>query len=342
MDMEPAFLQAIQDNPEDESTWSILADWLEEQGDSPRAELVRLQLLLRSGDSPERPTREDRLRALLASGVQPCVPALTNSVGMKLALIPPGRFLMGSDAGEKDRQDGESPRHEVEITSAFYLGVYQVTQEQYEKVMGINPSQFTSSGSRSDRVADLDTRSFPVDSVSWEQAVAFCQKLSTLGKEKGRVYRLPTEAEWEYACRAGTSAAYFFGDFFTSEQGNFDGNFPYGPVDKGPYLSRPVRVGSFAANAFGLYDMHGNIWEWCSDWYGAEYYAQSTSSDPKGPRRGTLRSQRGGSWYSYGWACRSACRSWCSPTDSADRHGLRVAMTLSAWPGKRTPRRRRA
>ena len=204
---------------------------------------------------------------LLGIGTTPLpdVPArpeqdFTNSIGMRLVLIPAGKFIMGSPKDEKDRGDDED-QHEVEITKPFYLGVYTVTQAEYEKIMKTNPSWFSARGKGKDKVANVDTAQFPVEMVSWNDAVAFCKKLSELPEEKkaGRTYRLPTEAEWEYACRAGTSTAFHFGNSLSSTQANFDGNYPYGKAGKGPYLGRTAKVDSYPANAFGLYDMHGGI-----------------------------------------------------------------------------------
>src|SRR4051794_7934061 len=169
---EADFLRAIQADPHDEAGWLALADWLEERSD-PRAELVRLQQQLRREPAaPGRLAWEERVRTLLASGVRPCVPGLANSIGMKLALIPAGTFTMGSPPDAKDRNNDEE-QHEVEITRPFYLGVYEVTQEQYEEVMGKNPSYFSASGGGKDKVAGQDTSQFPVETVSWEEAKEF-------------------------------------------------------------------------------------------------------------------------------------------------------------------------
>ncbi len=173
---------------------------------------------------------------------------ITNSIGMKLVLIPAGKFMMGSPKDEKDRGDDEE-QHEVSITKPFYLGVYLVTQAEYEKVMGNNPSWFSAKGDGKDKVKDIDTSLFPVEMVYWNNAIAFCKKLSELPEEKkaGRVYRLPTEAEWEYACRAGTKTVFHYGDSLSSKQANFDGRFPYGQVEEGPHLGRTTKVGSVCA-----------------------------------------------------------------------------------------------
>jgi uncharacterized protein (TIGR02996 family) len=333
MNAEATLLHALHANPADETAWLALADCLEEQGETDRAELVRLTHLLRwAPEGPERTTQEERLRTLLAADVRPCVPLLTNSLGMRLALIPPGRFWMGSLPGEGDRSVSEGPRHEVEITRAFYLGVTPVTQEQFESVMGVNPSWFSSTGETERSVRSLDTRTFPVDNVSWEDARQFCRLLSALPAEKraGRVYRLPTEAEWEYACRAGTSTPFHFGFSLTSHEANIDGGFPWPrSLPRGPYLQRTTSVGSYRPNAFGLYDMHGNVRDWCADWFAEDYYTQSPRQDPRGARSGTSRALRGGSWHSLGEFCRSAYRGRGDIEGSDDTNGFRVALTVA-------------
>jgi formylglycine-generating enzyme required for sulfatase activity len=237
--------------------------------------------------------------------------SFTNSVGMKLVLIPKGKFKMGSPEDEKDRSTDEK-QHDVEITRPFCLGIYTVTQKQYKEVMGENPSWFSAMGAGKDDVKGLDTDDFPVETVSWHDAKRFCEKLSDLPAEKrrGRTYRLPTEAEWEYACRGGahSSNPFHFGKSLSSRQANFDGNHPYGGADKGPYLERTCKVGSYDPNKFGLHDMHGNVWQWCADWYAKDYYEKSPKKDPKGPASGTVRVVRGGSWRGVGWLCRAAFR----------------------------------
>jgi formylglycine-generating enzyme required for sulfatase activity len=258
---------------------------------------------------------------------------LTNSIGMKLVLIPKGTFKMGAPVEEAGRGN-EGPRHEVEITKAFYLGVYEVTQAQYKKVMGTNPSSYSATGKGRNQVRGTDTSAFPVEQVTWLEAVAFCEKLSALPAEKRlrRVYRLPTEAEWEYACRAGTKTAFAFGKGLSSRQANINGNFPYGGADKGPYVSRTVKVGSYQPNAWGLYDMHGNVWEWCQDWYDDNYYKKSPRRDPPGPDQIGSRVLRGGCWYWHGLQARSAYRSYVGPDYRNHCVGFRVACSA---PGAR-------
>jgi uncharacterized protein (TIGR02996 family) len=322
MDIETALLHALHANPLDAPTWLALADWLEDEGLSERAELVRLFHSLRSLPTPQAPgLQEARIRTLLAQGVVPCVPTLTNSIGMRLVLVPPGSFRMGAADDEPEHFHDEVPHHRVTLTRAFYLGMTAVTQDQFQEVVGNNPSHFSP-----DRLY-RDTRSFPVEGVSWTAAVSFCARLSALPAERaaGRVYRLPTEAEWEYACRgAGTSTtAFHFGSSISCLQANFDARFPYGE-EAGPYLDRPVPVGTFAPNVLGLYDLHGNVWEWCADRFDSAYYADSPSIDPVGPSTGEAHVLRGGSWFSTGRVCRSACR---NATANHETTGFRVAMT---------------
>jgi uncharacterized protein (TIGR02996 family) len=316
MDMESPLLQALHDSPGDLDRRLVLADWLEEQGD-PRAELLRLHLeLLRAPWGQGDPETRQRLLALLDGGVKPCVPTAANSLGMTFALIPPGVFRMGSPEDEPDRFDDESPLHEVEITKPFYLGVHQVTQQQYEAVTGETPSRFRGDGA------------FPVENVSWTEADRFCRSLSALPEEKKakRTYRLATEAEWEYACRAGASAQpYHFAYELLPSRANFEAGG----------LHRPQPVGSYPPNVWGLYDMHGNVWEWVSDWMAVDYYHQSPRRDPRGPDEDDSRGFRGGAWCSEPRLCRSACRSADSEDFRADYLGFRVVLE---WKKRRAKR----
>jgi formylglycine-generating enzyme required for sulfatase activity len=187
----------------------------------------------------------------------------------------------------------------------------------------------------------MDTSRFPVDSVIWSEAVDFCKKLSELSEERavGRVYRLPTEAEWEYVCRAGTTTPFHFGESLSSKQANFDGTAPYlkrADVIKGvdpktlagPFLKRASVVGSYEPNAWGLYDMHGNVREWCSDWFSPTYYKTSPDMDPTGPEKGSARVARGGGWYYFGAAMRSASRFETDPNKRRNNYGLRVVCEI--------------
>ena len=223
---------------------------------------------------------------------------VTNSIGMKLCLIPAGEFMMGASPGDGDAEASEFPRHQVDISRSFYMGIYEVTQGQYEQVMGTNPSSF--------KGADR-----PVEGVSWDDAVAFCRRLSEITGEK---YRLPTEAEWEYACRAETEAKYFWGDGEATDYAWFWDNSG----------EETHTVGEKEPNAWGLYDMSGNVWEWCLDWYDENYYSRSADKDPSGPTSGTSRVVRGGSWYNSLKNQRSSSRFGFRPDKANYYIGFRV------------------
>ena len=237
---------------------------------------------------------------------------IINSIGMVLVPIPAGEFQMGSPKSEAERRSNET-QHQVKITKPFHLGAFEVTQSQYERVMGTNPSYFKGANN-------------PVGVVSWNDAVEFCRKLSALPEEKaaGREYRLPTEAEWEYACRAGTKTAYSFGDD-SSQLGDFGW---YDTNSRGTYP-----VGQKKPNPWGLYDIHGNVWEWCQDWYGE--YPCGAVTDPQGPATGSSRVDRGGSWFSLARDCRSGNRSGDLPRYRGDFIGFRVAQVPLAKPVKK-------
>jgi len=233
-----------------------------------------------------------------------------NSEGMRFAYIPPGQFSMGSPSEEVSRFP-EEQSHEVRLTRGFLLGIYEVTQQEYQRIMKLNPSYFSALGKGADQVRDMDTTRYPVEEVSWYDAQKFCRALSELPleQEARRRYRLPTEAEWEYACRAGSRTPFSWGAVLNGTEANCDGMIPY-QAKRGPWLQRTTRVGSYRANAWGLFDMHGNVWELCDDWYHPDYYAKSTRSDPTGPVSGTSKVRRGGSWLMPAAHCRSASRNW--------------------------------
>lgn len=257
--------------------------------------------------------------------------SITNTLGMTFVRIPAGKFVMGSPETEKDRGADEA-RHEVVLTKPFYLGVHEVTQGQYEKVMGSNPSYFSARGGGRQRVAGKNTADYPVEKVTWQQAVAFCQKLSAQPAEKtaGRTYRLPTEAEWEYACRAGSTTVFHYGDDLDSYKANFNGLIyaAYGKAGAGPFYRSTVSVGSYKKNDWGLYDMHGNVQEWCQDWYSADGSTKSPKTDPTGPAQGTERVLRGGGWPHSGKAVRSAIRNKLPPDEAHYSAGFRVVLVL--------------
>ena len=223
---------------------------------------------------------------------------LGGGVTMKFALVPAGKFVMGSPATEKNRDNNdEGPQHKVTISKPYYMGTCEVSQEQYEAVMGKNPSQFK------------DPKN-PVETVPWNDAAEFCRKLSA---KTGRTVRLPTEAQWEYACRAGTTTPFNTGETISTDQANYDGNYVYGNGKKGVDREKSTPVGSFKANAWGLHDMHGNVLEWCSDWYRNDYYKSSPRVDPKGSDSGPAHVIRGGSWFGPVSNVRSANRRRCTP-----------------------------
>jgi formylglycine-generating enzyme required for sulfatase activity len=243
-----------------------------------------------------------------AGSDDPC--SLTNSLGMRFANIPAGSFRMGATTGG---DFDEQPAHTVSISRDFFLGVYEVTQSEWKTVLGENPSWFSPTGPARADVGLRDTRRHPVDHVTWHEAVEFCRRLSDLPAEKqaGRTYRLPTEAEWEFACRAGTTTQFSTGNELCRRQACFA-------------TTEPMPVGSFPPNAWGLCDMHGNVWEWCADWYDPGYFAHSPAADPTGPPEGTGKVVRGGAWNSPVTHCRSSNRDFTRATRRDIGNGLRV------------------
>jgi len=244
--------------------------------------------------------------------------SLVNSIGMRLAWVPAGEFAMGSPGSDLAAEPHEQPRHPVRITKPFYLGLYEVTQAEYAEVMGTNPSWFDpSSGARGTASGQSGRR--PVERVSWEDAQAFCRRLSERPEERAacRVYRLPTEAEWEYACRAGGTGRFGFG-------GDEAAILDHAWVE-GNSAAATHPVGQKRPNAWGLYDMHGNVWEWCGDWYEPGYYGQSPVENPGGPVSGSARVVRGGSFVNAAATCRSAARNFLEPSfQESNGIGFRV------------------
>jgi len=228
---------------------------------------------------------------------------------LDLISIPGGSFMMGSPSTETGRSNDEGPQHNVNI-SPFFMGKYEVTQKQYQAVMGNNPSNFKGA-------------KHPVEQVTWDEAVEFCRKLT---QKTGKSYRLPSEAEWEYACRARTTTPFYFGDTITPDLVNYNGNYPYGSAPKGLYREQTTDVGIFPPNAFGLYDMHGNVWEWCSDKWHDNYNGAPTDGSSWETGTDNNRVLRGGSWGSNAVVCRGANRCGDSAGLRLSCIGFRVAL----------------
>jgi len=263
------------------------------------------------------------------SGPDGTAPSIENSLRMKFALIPAGEFLMGAPDTDIKARAEEKPQHLVQISQPFYMAVYEVTHADYELLMKRNPSLFTPNGLFADRVAGEDNGRLPVTNVTWDDAVEFCRLLSALPAEQaaGRVYRLPTEAEWEYACRAGTRTKYSWGDTIEPENAAFD------HTDVGaPFLGHPKKVGSYAANGFGLYDMHGNAAEWCQDYFDFDYYGRSPIQDPVNSQRGKMphRVLRGGDYHAHPIILRSSRREADVPRTRTSNGGIRVVLVASS------------
>jgi formylglycine-generating enzyme required for sulfatase activity len=235
--------------------------------------------------------------------------------GMTLAELPAGRFTMGSASSEIGRNADETI-HDVEITRPFFLGRDEVTQQDWRTVMGAAPSHFASCGPRC-----------PVENVTFRDVEQFLAKLNERDAESTIElrYRLPTEAEWEYACRAGTTGPFFTGENITTDQANYNGRFPYASFAPGAFRQRPTPVGSFPPNRWGLADMHGNVWEWTSDWYGPYPESDTANIDPRGPDTGEKRVIRGGSWYFDGNSARCGLRYTHAPQDRGFSLGFRLA-----------------
>jgi eukaryotic-like serine/threonine-protein kinase len=231
---------------------------------------------------------------------------------LEMVAIPGGTFQMGSPASEAGRYEQEGPQHQVKVRG-FYMSKFEVTQKQYQAIMGTNPSEVKGD--------DLPAQ------ASWNNAFEFCRKLSA---KTGREYRLPTEAEWEYAARAGTTTPFAFGETITPEIVNFNGDDPYGNAAKGAYRQKETPVGSTgAANGFGLYDMHGNMWEWCLDYYHSSYGGLVSGAPTDGSAwlsggDANLRIMRGGSWGNGASDCRSAARYRSDANNSGRGAGMRI------------------
>jgi formylglycine-generating enzyme required for sulfatase activity len=276
----------------------------------------------------------------------------SKSTKLETVVIADGDFDMGSPGGEAYRRADEH-QHKVQITEPFLLGQYEVTQDEYLQVMKTNPSAYCETGDRNFKVKNMDTKRFPVENVTWFDAIEFCNRLSKLDgyepyyklqdikREKNSIkgaiitiqggsgYRLPTEAEWEYACRGGKTTRFHYGDESNGTESNVKSISPigYGTIARQPDLGRTAKVGSYKPNTWDLYDMHGNAAEWCWDYYDKEYYQNSPLKDPRGPEKGKHRLLRGGSYLFSDENSRCASRFFLTPDEIKNYAGFRVART---------------
>jgi uncharacterized protein (TIGR02996 family) len=312
-----ALLAGIVADPLEETRWLVLADWLEEHDADPRrAELLRLHRKLLAtccepDAHPERAEWQRRAVELLGAGVVPCVPRHTLELpgGVELvgAFVPPGSFLMGGT-----EYDAEKPVHRRTLTDGFFLGVYPVTQAHWSAVMGTEPSHFKGPNR-------------PVEQVSWDECQEFCAKLTAHAGGSATV-RLPTEAEWEWACRAGTTTHYHFGDVPSADLANYNGSQTWNGSPKGKDRKTTTDAGTFPPNPWGLHDLHGNVWEWCADQY--RPYTADEQQDKIEESSDNLRVVRGGSWRGNPVNCRAASRRRGAPANRNYGYGFRVCFRL--------------
>ncbi len=295
-----AFEQSPEQPPESEATRYEL-QWFEFETATLQVQSGQSQLLIQRRSQSAQQFIED----------------LGQGIDLAMVLIPPGAFSMGSPEDEEGRKDSEGPQRLVTIAQPFFTAKYPITQAQWRAVVALP---------KVERELNLDPSNFegdnrPVEQVTWYDAVEFCARLS---QHTGRDYRLPTEAEWEYACRAGTTTPFHFGETITSDLANYQANVTYGSGPEGEYRQQTTEVGSFPANAFGLYDMHGNVIEWCQDNWHENYEGSPTDGSTWQGGDSTLRVLRGGSWNGNPEICRSAVRFWVAPDYSFDDVGFRV------------------
>jgi formylglycine-generating enzyme required for sulfatase activity len=276
---------------------------------------------------------------------------IENSIGMVFNIVPPGEFTMGlpeswvDSIGRDHLYDDDAPEHRVRLTQPFYVSVCETTQLQWQNVMGTNPSEFSERGRERDEIQGMNTANFPVEMVSWYDCVQFCNALSRLeGLDEyyeiipasyegrfdvtirgGNGYRLLTEAEWEYACRAGTTTEFYFGTSCNGQEANIDGRFPHKSIIAGPNMDMPIPVGNYAPNAFGLYDMSGNVREWCWDCGVSFGEPAGLAIDPVFSAGDETRVCRGGYWHGVGRDAMSGSRGYGSPHHAHKSTGFRIA-----------------
>ncbi len=251
-----------------------------------------------------------------------------NELEMTLVWCPPGTFTMGSNEGETIYRKNEG-KTKATLTHGFWIGQFEVTQAEWKVVMGYNTSEFSPEGRGKYKVLGKETSNYPAESMLVEEADEFCSKLTELERSAGRlpdgcVYALPTEVQWEYACRAGTTTATAFGDKLSSHKANFKGFAPYKDAKRGPFLFGPTSVGSYPGNDWGIHDMHGNLWEYCAGWYSD---AAPGGINPKPATSGDYRIGKGGSWFHDGRYTRSSFRYWIEPKMRQGTVGFRVVFT---------------
>ncbi len=301
-----------------------------------------LDELEEKSDIPDAARRQDEAAKALGVAKEIALD-LGNKATMKLILIPSGNFTMGGSWSETGRSEDETPQHEVAITKPFYMGIFHVTRGQFAAFVADKGYKtdaekdgwsFAWDGKKWNKVNGVtwkkpgidQTEEHPVVCVSHNDAVAFCEWLS---KKTGKTVKLPTEAQWEYACRAGTTTPFNTGDTIGTDQANYNGNTAYGDGKKGQDRQKTTPVGSSNKNAFGLGDMHGNAWQWCADWYGKDYYSASGNDrDPQGPKEGKDRVARGGGWSNPPEGCRSSVRGRSEPAFRNDSIGFRVVVLI--------------
>lgn len=281
----------------------------EEYGDELREHSPRGQTKQRGHRARHRIGREQRARKPIRSVVVQTPKEMADLAKVKMVRIPAGELLMGSTKIEKTHNASEGPQHLVRFREGFWIGRYLITQEQWEAVMGHNPSHFRGA------------RYLPVENVSWNDCQAFIRKLNYRGQG---TFRLPSEAEWEYACRAGTATPFHTGKTISTSQANYDGKYAYGNGTIGVCRESTTPVGSFKRNSWGLYDVHGNVWEWCQDCFHDSYADAPVDGSAWESLDETCRVLRGGSWNDAPEFCRSACRKRAKPVTRNQTIGFRI------------------
>jgi formylglycine-generating enzyme required for sulfatase activity len=245
---------------------------------------------------------------------------LGNGIILDMVQTPGGRFMMGAAKGEEGASDDEFPQHEVRV-EAFAIGKFAVTQAQWKAIANLSKVKIDLNPDP----ANFKGANRPIEQVSWNEAIEFCDRLS---RKTQKTYRLPSEAQWEYACRAGTTTPFHFGETITPKLANYNGNYLYAKAAKGEYRETTIDVGSFPPNAFGLYDMHGNVWEWCMDTWHSSYDRAPNDGSAWIDKSAETRLIRGGSWLNYPHNCRSAVRNHLDPAHRVNGLGFRVIC----WP----------